>query len=111
MPCLQVFRDPAIGRAKTAIAKSLAFTPRDKMFLRLNVVERILKWCLDAGEHMRYAMLFLMSYIFLLRMPSEALPAVAGRGAGQARLYRDGDGIVLKLARRCGGSHQLGPLS
>ena len=99
--CVQVFRDPAIRRAKSAIAKAQAFTPRDKLFIRLREVELIMKWALDAGEHLRVAMLFLMSYIFLLRVPSEALPAMAGRGEGQSRLYKEGDKIVLRLARRC----------
>ena len=47
-----------------------------------------------------YGMLYLLAYAFLLRLPSEALPAAVGRGGGQSSLYREGDNLVLELKRR-----------
>jgi hypothetical protein len=50
-----------------------------------------------------YAKLYLLAYAFLLRVPSEGLPVVAGGGdcAGeQAALTLEGDVLVLQLRRR-----------
>ena len=65
------------------------------------IVERILRWCDKRTFHRPYGFLFLFAYIFLLRLPSEALPATHGGDAEkQSRVYRDGDAIILKLRRR-----------
>jgi len=63
-------------------------------------VERLVSACTTRPELARYGTLFLLAYAFLLRLPSEALPAVCGKGGGQSSLYRDGDTLVLELARR-----------
>ncbi len=47
----------------------------------------------------RYSLLFLMAYAFLLRVPSEAIPATA-YGNGPCRLSREGPYLVLHLDRR-----------
>ncbi len=47
----------------------------------------------------RYSLLFLMAYAFLLRVPSEAIPATAD-GNGPCRLSREGPYLVLHLDRR-----------
>jgi len=64
-------------------------------------VEEMLQWSRAHGKFEKHAVLFLMSYAFLLRLPSEALPARAGKGSGPAALYLEGDQLVLELDRRC----------
>jgi hypothetical protein len=41
-----------------------------------------------------------LTYVFLLRLPSEALPARKGSGNGQSRLSLTNDTLVLLLHRR-----------
>ena len=54
---------------------------------------------------MRFALLFLTCYVFLLRMPSEALPMIAGGDSEHADAQsvvfvdKDKQEIVLKLKR------------
>ena len=64
-------------------------------------MERILEHCALQPELQVFGMLFLLAYAFCLRLPSEALPVVKGIGEGQARLFREGEHIVLVLRRRC----------
>ena len=50
------------------------------------------------GQQSKYwlhARLYLLAYAFLLRLPSEAVPTVAGMGECQAQLFREG---TLNLA-------------
>ena len=63
-------------------------------------VEAILQWCDQNQQYQDYALLFLLAYIFLLRLPSEALPATAGKDQGQASLYMEGQALTLVLKRR-----------
>ena len=42
------------------------------------------------SKYWLHARLYLLAYAFLLRLPSEAVPAVAGTGASQAQLFREG---------------------
>ena len=54
-------------------------------------------------EYLRCACLFLLSYVFLLRLPSEALPAVAGKRPGQkpqSMLELHGEELRLTLRKR-----------
>jgi len=51
----------------------------------------------EGGEP--FAFLFLVTYVFLLRLPSEAIPLVAG-SEGSHRLRRQGDQLLLELHRR-----------
>lgn len=60
----------------------------------------ISKWCSQNDRYRRHSLLFLFAYAFLLRLPSEALPVVVGKGAGPAYLYLEGGTLVLDLARR-----------
>ena len=109
------FDDPAIARAKKAVGKRGNFVARDKMFVRLDDVQLIMESCygaqhaIDVVEEFdeRFGMLFLLTYVFLLRLPSEALPIVRG-GSGvadygmkpKAVLSLEGDCLVLKLSHR-----------
>ena len=60
------------------------------------------------GNHaqriMKFAVLYLLAYTFLLRVPSEALPVSIGTAGGSAEapavLYKDGQALVLELQRR-----------
>ena len=56
----------------------------------------MLKWSEEHTEYALFGRLFLFTYVYLLRLPSEALPMRFGPGG----LYRDGDKLVLELARR-----------
>ena len=63
-------------------------------------VEQMMAWC-EGKEHFEsLALLFLLAYVFLLRLPSEALPVTAGSESGQSSLFRDGETVVLELKRR-----------
>ena len=42
------------------------------------------------SKYWLHARLYLLAYAFLLRLPSEAMSAVAGTGATQAQLFREG---------------------
>ena len=70
---VDVFSDPAIKRAKHAVQKRRRFQPRPKMFIKLPVILRIMEACyLEDYIEEVFGMLFLVSYVFLLRLPSEA---------------------------------------
>ena len=71
------------------------------VFLRMvrEMIERLLEWCKTRPEFRRFGFLFL-TYVFLLRLPSEALPARKGCGNGQSRLSLQDDSLVLLLHRR-----------
>ena len=99
-----VFEHPAVARAKVAVEKSTRFEARPKLWIQRHVVEAMLTWCRAHSDYLRFGHLFLLSYAFLLRVPSEALPVVAGRGraidGAQAVLSRDGSDLVLVLRTR-----------
>ena len=102
----QVFNDRTLGRAKASIRKCGGFVPRPRMFLRRTVLEKILEHCALAGEPRALGMLFLCTYVFLLRLPSEALPITftgngfEGHGQALAKIIVKGDAIGLHLKRR-----------
>ena len=60
-------------------------------------VEAMLKWCEKHEEDATFSALFLFTYVFLLRLPSEALPVKLGKGG----LFRENGSLVLELAKRC----------
>jgi len=59
-----------------------------------------MNWSASRPETRRYALLFLLTYAFMLRLPSEALPLALGGTDGQAVLSREGEQLVLRLRRR-----------
>ena len=83
------------------------FTKREPRWVRRWMVERFLEICclqqkaIFAGDAIAMAMLFLFSYIFLLRVPSEALPAQAHQG-GHSVLCIENGRLILTLQRRRG---------
>ena len=87
--------DPEVG------SKSVPCSVADMCLLWNRVqVEKMLEWAKARPELARFGTLFLFAYAFLLRLPSEALPAVKGLQGGQASCYRDGETVVLELQRR-----------
>ena len=68
-------------------------------------IESMLRWAETEEDitHSAMAMLFLVTYVFLLRLPSEALPIEVGRVPGkqqQAVLEMDDGKLILTLMRR-----------
>jgi len=102
--CLQVFEHPALKRAKRSCKVSSNFVPREKMWIRQRTLEALVGWSARNREYNPFAALYLLAYAFMLRLPSEALPVVAGRADdvpdAQAVLFRVGDTVVLLLKRR-----------
>ena len=78
--CTDVFSDKAIKRSKGAIRRRCGFTKRKKMFLQAAVVKRLMVLCDIHDVELRTGILFLVTWAFLLRLPSEALPVRSGSG-------------------------------
>ena len=91
-------------RAKHAIAKRLLFVSAEQGFIKHSMLRSMIRAVAKGWETEAFAMLCLFSYVFLLRVPSEALPVVRccqGSGEGeQSRLWLDGDELCLRLLRR-----------
>ena len=97
----EVFQDPVLAKAKQSIEKAGLFKKRSRMFVRRWQLEAIIDNVKDDEDKTVYVMLYLLAYVFLLRVPSEALPAIAFGGGGvQSSLAWDGDALVLQLGRR-----------
>ena len=101
----KVFDDPAVQKAKRSVDKCPGFAKREPRWVRRWMVERFLEICclqqkaFFAGDAIAMGMLFLFSYIFLLRVPSEALPAQAHQG-GHSVLSLENGRLILVLQRR-----------
>ena len=79
------------------------FAPAPALLWARKQVKEMQEWADANEEYLRYAWLFLLAYVFLLRVPSEALPAVAGKVFGreaQSVLEHSGEGLRLTLRRR-----------
>ena len=95
----------ALKRAKVAVAKTGGFDTRSRMFLGHEMIRRIVALA-DKSSAVEWplAMLFLATYVFLLRLPSEAIPMTAG-GIGFAHgkksvIMSEGAEVCLRLAKR-----------
>ena len=102
---LQVFQEPALKRAKAAADKALNFQRRERMFIQKEKVAEMIAWTEGRDDELRrWALLFLFAYTFLLRVPSEALPAVVGGTGteeGSNAVLVAGEGtLTLHLKRR-----------
>ena len=63
----------------------------------------MLEWSEANPKYRKYALLYLFAYVFLLRVPSEALPVVSGKvnvTEAQSVLEVRGEQILLKLQKR-----------
>ena len=99
---VEVFDHPSLKRAKIAIAKKGLFATRKPRFIGLHMVRRMVARAAAHVSMVPSVMLYLMSYIFLLRVPSEAIPVCAHTAEGVAApvlVVRD-DEVVLRLPRR-----------
>ena len=99
--------DPALKRAKRTIG-SLEGPSRPKRSIPLALLEKLVSLCILENDSLSQ-ILYLASYSFLLRVPSEALPLVLGSpkeiglplGFGtHSRLTGGDDRVTLRLARR-----------
>lgn len=99
---IDVFSHPSLRRAKQAISKKGAFHARPKEFVRQEHIRQMLVLATDRPEYGNAALMFLITYIFLLRLPSECLPIVIGSGLydEQAMLSWTDDSLTLVLKRR-----------
>ena len=106
-----VFDSSELRKARKAVDKRGEFTSRPKMWIQHEEVTKIVL-CFytfadeEQPEYPKFAMLFLLTYSFLLRLPSEALPSIRGNsgmasaGNHKAVLYRQDDDLFLKLSSR-----------
>ena len=65
-------------------------------FVYRKQVEAMLCWCAQNEGYTRFGMLFLFAYVFLLWLPSEALPVRVGE---QGLQLKEGE-LILVLPRR-----------
>ena len=103
LPCAHLDQR-LLARAKSSIDKRRQFVPRGQYFLRLDMVCMLLRLAEGVPPLLPYAMAFLTSYVFLLRLPSECLP-IRTDGVGesadeQAVIEVTGEKISLKLRTR-----------
>ena len=121
----QVFSNPALKKAKQSILSAGQFSKRERLFVQRQAryaqlpravtyfslvlcrqqIESMLRWAETEEDitHSAMALLFLVTYVFLLRLPSEALPIEVGRVPGkqqQAVLEMDEGKLILTLMRR-----------
>ena len=69
---VEVFEHPAVRAAKKSVKKRGSFQPRAKLFVKWQIVDKILDRCItDLDFDPKYGMLFAITYCFLLRLPSE----------------------------------------
>ena len=94
-----------VRRAKVAIAKKLQFHVRERKWIRLGMVRQLIE--ISSGFQNLYptAMLFLLCYVFMLRLPSEALRIRVGSNGCLAGTPTSGvdvtsDKIIVKMGRR-----------
>ena len=80
----QVFSHPSLRRAKNAIAKRRLWKSREPQFIRLSMLQVMVSNLPQQPEDRELTMLVLAAYVFMLRLPSEALP-MAARWAGNLR--------------------------
>ena len=95
----EVFSDPAVRRTTTSVLKAGNFVARDRMWIRREQIEQLV----GLGGAMTFGsgrFLFLITYIFLLRLPSEALPLTIGKDTSRNEIFVEDEALVIVLARR-----------
>ena len=105
--------DPAIARAKVTVVKRMVESDKPRMFIQRALVRRLLAVPYQSPDDLRFAMLWLAAYAFLLRVPSKALGMRRGGGdftpspTEQSVLFLDNDTgeLCLKLHRRKNRQH------
>ena len=98
---------PLVQRAKQEL-RSRQGPPRKKRFVREETLVALMEHAIHEGNH-NMAMLFLAGYAFMLRVPSELLPAVVGKDGDAERplaigahscMSVCGNEVVLRLSKR-----------
>jgi hypothetical protein len=104
--CSDACRSRPVKRAKTAL-KKVEGRPREKRFISREMTATLVSFTLKIDVSV--AMLYIFSYAFLLRVPSEGLPAEVGHVGDidtplppgrHSRLGMRGAELVLQLAKR-----------
>ena len=75
------FADPAVARAARAVQARIMWQARPRMFIREALLAKLLKHLAHQPSGGALRMLLLTAYIFLLRLPSEALPIHVARAS------------------------------
>ena len=93
---IEVFRHPSLKRAKAAIAKRRLLAPRIPTWVSLSILQRMVTLVIERPHLRELLMLFVASYAFLLRVPSEGLPMAAhSRPSGrQVPLFSVAEDVV-----------------
>ncbi|CAK0879802.1 unnamed protein product [Prorocentrum cordatum] len=86
--CAAVFDSPEVRRARAAVRARGDWISRPLLFIRKWAVASLVGLGARRPEWLRASMLFLLAYTFLLRVPSEALPAVRVDDAGDAPSFQ-----------------------
>ena len=102
----EAFKHESLKRSKQRI-KAIEPLCKTKHFITMSLLEQLLEVVKKEGD-MTSSMLYIMSYAFLLRVPSEALPCVIGckeeankhLGTCHSRFYVINNSITIELARR-----------
>ena len=102
---VDTFNDPLVKRARRAIKSRGDFVARPKQFLGQRELCMLLAKPAVESRQQSLAMLWLFAYVFLARVPSEALPVARVQYERDARKRHSAiivheDRIVLHLARR-----------
>ena len=88
---MEVFSHASLKRAKTAVAKRGLAVRRKPRFIQQDVLAGMVLQSIDKPECRHFVMLCLISYVFLLRVPSECLPVAFHDAHGEV------DCTVLRL--------------
>ena len=72
-----MFSHPSLKRAKNAVRKRVLFTPREPMFVRGAMLAKMVQTLEENPRQKFLVMMLLAAYVFLLRVPSEAIPMAA----------------------------------
>eukprot|EP00973_Karenia_brevis_P051808 7197956-Karenia_brevis.AAC.1 len=94
----EVFEHPAIRKANGVEARSGLHSRRTPLFVQRDTVEKIVGLTKTSPSSMLFGMLFLLTYVYLLRLPSEALLLQVKAGPYNVNLV--GEELVITLARR-----------
>jgi len=99
----EAFANPLVRGARVAVKKRKQFTPGPKMAIRLPLLAKLVQDAIKSQRN-KEAVLYLVSYAFLLRVPSEALPMIkdcSGASHGQQSVIScKKDHVELRLMTR-----------
>ena len=82
---VDVFQHPSLRRAKASIEKLRLFSPRTPTWVGMTLLQQLVYLVMDKPVLRELVMLFIASYAFLLRVPSEGIPMAAHNTPGRQR--------------------------